>query len=152
MSCASCQEGIGQVIAHMPGRLLMDSGSSFAPDRIVFVSNGPIEYVIGLSSVDGFAPEMLEQLESYVKLAVDVRRSVLAGGGALHADCEAALLDDGSAQADIWGADWIPSTQEVTYESLINLRPGQGNLALEVQDPGLREQIATVVERLLGGV
>ena len=96
--------------------------------------------------------EMLEQLESYVKLAVDVRRSVLAGGAALHADCEAALLDDGSAQADIWGADWIPSTQEVTYESLINLRPGQGNLALEVQDPGLREQIATVVERLLGGV
>jgi len=90
--------------------------------------------------------EMLEQLESYVKLAVDIRRSVLTGGGALH------LLDDGSAQADIWGADWIPSTQEVTYESLINLRPGQGNLALEVQAPELREQIATVVQRLLGGV
>ena len=96
--------------------------------------------------------EMLEQLESYVKLAVDVRRSVLAGGGALHADCEAVLLEDGSAQVDIWGADWIPSTQEVTYESLINLRPGQGNLGLEVQDSGLREEIATVVERLLGGV
>ena len=29
--------------------------------------------------------EMLEQLENYVKLAVDVRRGILAGGGALHA-------------------------------------------------------------------
>ena len=96
--------------------------------------------------------EMLEQLENYVKLAVDVRRGVLTGGGALHADCEAVLLEDGSAQEDVWGADWIPSTQEVTYESLINLRPGQGNLAMEVQSPELRAQIAEVVVRLLGGV
>ena len=96
--------------------------------------------------------EMLEQLENYVKLAVDVRRGILAGGGALHADCEAVLLENGSAQEDVWGADWIPATQEVTYESLINLRPGQGNLAMEVQSPELRAQIAEVVERLLGGV
>lgn len=96
--------------------------------------------------------EMLQQLEHYVKLAVDVRRGVLAGGGALHADCEGMLLEDGSAQEDVWGADWIPATQEVTYESLINLRPGQGNLAMEVQSPELRAQIAEVVERLLGGV
>ena len=96
--------------------------------------------------------EMLEQLENYVKLAVDVRRGILAGGGALHADCEAVLLEDGSAQEDVWGADWIPATQEVTYESLINLRPGQGNLSMEVQSPELRVQIAEVVERLLGGV
>ena len=96
--------------------------------------------------------EMLEQLENYVKLAVDVRRGILAGGGALHADCEAVLLEDGSTQEDVWGADWIPATQEVTYESLINLRPGQGNLSMEVQSPELRVQIAEVVERLLGGV
>jgi hypothetical protein len=96
--------------------------------------------------------EMLEQLENYVKLAVDVRRGILAGGGALHADCEAVLLEDGSAQEDVWGADWIPATQEVTYESLINFRTGQGNLAMEVQSPELRVQIADVVERLLGGI
>jgi hypothetical protein len=109
-------------------------------------------HIIKERSTDEQMSEMSEQLEGYVKLAVDVRRGILAGGGALHADCEAVLLEDGSSQADIWGADWIPSTQEVTYESLINLRPGQGNLALEVQDPALREQIAVVVRRLLGGV
>jgi hypothetical protein len=96
--------------------------------------------------------EMLEQLENYVKLAVDVRRGILAGGGALHADCEAVLLENGSVQEDVWGADWIPATQEVTYESLINLRPGQGNLAMAVQSRELRAQIAEVVKRLLGGI
>jgi hypothetical protein len=46
--------------------------------------------------------EMRQQLDKYVKLAVDVRRGVLAGGGALHADCETVLLEDGSKQEDVW--------------------------------------------------
>lgn len=33
--------------------------------------------------------EMLEMLETYVKLAVDIERGILAGGGVMHADCEA---------------------------------------------------------------
>lgn len=35
-------------------------------------------------------------LQTYVKLAVDIERGILAGGGAMHADCEAVLLEDGS--------------------------------------------------------
>ena len=60
--------------------------------------------------------EMIEILETYIKLAVDVERGILAGGGAMHADCEAVLLEAGSQQEFIWGADWNPSTQEVTFE------------------------------------
>lgn len=30
--------------------------------------------------------EMLEVLETYIKLAVDIQCGILAGGGALHAD------------------------------------------------------------------
>jgi hypothetical protein len=96
--------------------------------------------------------DMLQALGSYVKLAVDVRRRILAGGGALHADCESILLEDGSQQIDVWGADWIPGTQEVTYESLINIRPRQGNRGLELRDPALREQVASIVRELLQGV
>lgn len=55
---------------------------------------------------------MLEELEDYVKLAVDVEQGV-AAGGALHADCEAALLANGSKQENVWGADWIPQVREV---------------------------------------
>jgi len=32
--------------------------------------------------------EMMEMLGTYVKLAVDIERGVLAGGGAMHADVE----------------------------------------------------------------
>ena len=45
--------------------------------------------------------EMLQALGTYIKLAVDVRRGLLAGGGTLHADCESALLEDGSQHADV---------------------------------------------------
>ena len=67
--------------------------------------------------------EMLETLTDFIKLAVDIQRGVLAGGGAMHADCEAVLLGDGSEQENIWGADWIPLSQQVRYESLINIAP-----------------------------
>lgn len=87
--------------------------------------------------------DMLQVLGDYVKLA---------GGGALHADCESALLEDGSQQVDVWGADWIPRTQEVTYESLINIRPRQGNRGLELRDPELRAKVERIARELLGGV
>lgn len=96
--------------------------------------------------------EMLEALGGYIKLAVDVERGTLAGGDAMHADCESALLDDGSTQENVWGADWNPSAQEVSYESLINIRPRQGNRSLEVSDPELRARIAGIVRSLLGDV
>jgi hypothetical protein len=95
--------------------------------------------------------EMLEVLGTYVKLAVDVQRHILAGGGAMHADCEAALLEDGSQQADVWGADWNPTTQQVTFESLINIRPRQNNPALEILDPEIQQQVARITRDLLEG-
>ena len=88
---------------------------------------------------------MLQELKTYIKLAVDVRRRVVAGGGALHADCEAALLEHGSQQQDIWGADWYPDSKEVHFEALINLRPKQGNRSLSIGDPGLRAGIESIV-------
>lgn len=94
--------------------------------------------------------QMAEAFEgTMIKLAVDVVRGILAGGGELHADCEQSLLEDGSHQEDIWGADWYPDTREVGFESLINIRPRQQNFGLEVQDPTRREQIEAIVRHLL---
>lgn len=89
--------------------------------------------------------EMLEELETYIKLAVDVRRRIIAGGGALHADCQAALLEEGSEQVEIWGADWIPASREVRFESLINIRPKQQNRSMTIVDPALQQTIASIV-------
>ena len=96
--------------------------------------------------------ETIEILETYIKLAVDIERGILAGGGAMHADCEAVLLEDGSQQEFISGADWNPSTQEVTFESLINIRPRQNNRSLELQDSNLRAKVEQITGNLLGGI
>jgi hypothetical protein len=94
--------------------------------------------------------EMLQTLGSYVKLAVDVERELVAGGGELHADCEQALIEDGSRQEDIWGADW-DSAGEVRFESLINIRPRQGNRSLVIQSRELRQRVERIVRRVFEG-
>lgn len=94
--------------------------------------------------------EMLETLESYIKLAVDLRRGILAGGGAMHADCEAALLEDGSQQEDVWGADWDPAARQITFEALINIRPRQDNPSMEILAADIRKDVEEIVRKLLG--
>ncbi len=93
--------------------------------------------------------DMLKALKSYIKLAVDIKRDVLAGGGILHADCEAVLLKDGSKQEDIWGADWIPQSKQISFEALINIRPRQNNLSMIIQDELIREKVEEVARGFL---
>jgi hypothetical protein len=93
--------------------------------------------------------EMLEEHETYIKLAIDVERNVLAGGGEYHADCEEILLKDGSRQEDIWGADWYPESRKVEFSALINIRPNQDNRGMEIEDPKLREKIENIIRALL---
>lgn len=93
---------------------------------------------------------LLETFGSYIKLAVDVEREIVAGGGELHADCEQALLEDGSRQDNIWGADWDPAGL-VRFESLINIRPRQGNRSLMLQSPELRDQVERIVRHIFEG-
>jgi hypothetical protein len=92
--------------------------------------------------------QMLESLGTYIKLAVDIERGIAVGGGILHADCEAILLQDGSKQENIWGADWIPNSQELAYEALINIRPKQGNMTMTINDENIRKRINEIVTPL----
>lgn len=67
----------------------------------------------------------------------------------LHADGEAVLIDDGSLQENIWGADWIPETQEVRFEALINIRPRQNNRSMTILDPSIRQRVERIVRYTL---
>lgn len=96
--------------------------------------------------------EMLERYEGMIKIVVDIRRRVLSGGGEMHADCETVLLDDGSEQDDLWGANWYPNEQRIEFESLINIRPRLGNRNVLIRDENLRKQIESVTREILGGV
>ena len=93
--------------------------------------------------------EMLEEHVSYIKVAVDVRHGILAGGGEFHADCESALLENGSLREDVWGADWIPAEQVVRCSALINIR-SRVNPSMEIHDLTVRGHIEAITRRLLG--
>ena len=104
------------------------------------------------------APAELRRLvdlffEDMVKYVVDVERGVAAVGGEMHADAEQALLEDGSRQADLWGANYYPGRGRegcIEYTSLINIRPAQGNRSMEIQDPAVRERVREVTFALVG--
>lgn len=91
--------------------------------------------------------------EDMVKYVVDVARGVIAVGGEMHADAEQVLLDDGSTQADLWGANYYPGRGRelcVEYTALINIRPAQGNRSMEIQDPAVRQRVRELTFALVG--
>jgi hypothetical protein len=88
-----------------------------------------------------------------VKAVVDVDRGIMAIGGELHADAEALMLDDGSTQASLWGINLYPAEHGtpgwIEFDSMINVRPRQGNRTRSVDDPEIRQRIAAIVDRLV---
>jgi hypothetical protein len=96
--------------------------------------------------------EMLKEYESMIKIVVDIRRRILAGGGEMHSDCESMLLEDGSEQDDLWGANWYPAEQNIVFESLINIRPRLGNRSILIQSDELRGQVESITREILGGI
>ncbi len=91
--------------------------------------------------------------EDMVKYVVDVERGVLGLGGEMQADAEQLLLEDGSRQADLWGANYYPGRGReacIEYTSLINIRPAAGNRSMEIQDPVVRERVQALTWALVG--
>ena len=87
-----------------------------------------------------------------VKAVVDVSRGVMAAGGELHSDEEALLLEDGSRQLDLWGINLYPGEPAqdwIEFDSMINVRPSQGNRGRDVDDERTRAAIRRVVETLV---
>ncbi|HKI01112.1 MAG TPA: DUF5674 family protein [Thermoanaerobaculia bacterium] len=96
---------------------------------------------------------VLLHFEDMVKYVVDVERRVAAVGGELHADAEQLLLQAGSRQGDLWGANYYPGKgpeECIEYTSLINIRPAQENRGMLIADPGLRERVREITFALIG--
>jgi hypothetical protein len=87
-------------------------------------------------------------LGDLVKAVVDVEREVLALDAEMHADMEAYLLEDGSEQEYLWGINLYPDMAEedfIEFDSMINIRPRQGNRSRGVEDVNIQEKIKTIV-------
>ena len=85
-----------------------------------------------------------------VKGVVDVDRELLAVDAELHADLEALLLQDGSTQSSLWGINLypdLPRDQWIECDSVINIRPSQGNRSRGVDDEAMRKTIGAIVDK-----
>lgn len=94
--------------------------------------------------------KMAIDYDGYIKLVIDTKRHVLAGGGERHFDAEQLLLQDGSQQENLWGGgiDW--ETKEIDYNSIINLRPRQ-NKSRDILSEQIRKDFDTITKELLSG-
>ena len=94
--------------------------------------------------------EMAQNMyDSIVKADVDVAKKIIVVDMGMHADGEAYLLERGSNNADVWGINLHPSkfgTDEfVEFDSMINIRPSQGNRSKGVEDSAIRQTIIQIV-------
>jgi hypothetical protein len=115
-----------------------------APAIVISSSRLPPEQIRRL--VDAWFGDM-------VKIVVDVAAGVVAVGGELHADAEALLLEQGSRQEDLWGANYFPGLdpgQSVEFTALINIRPAHGNRSMDIQDGAVRERVRALVHAIVG--
>jgi hypothetical protein len=87
-----------------------------------------------------------------VKAVVDINKKIIVTGGELHSDEETFLLDMGSNQTDLWGVNiypFSPKTERIEFDSLINIRPRQGNYSRNVEDPAIIEIITDIINDLV---
>jgi hypothetical protein len=87
-----------------------------------------------------------------VKAVVDVERELIAVDAELHSDLEALLLEDGSKQRNLWGINLYPEIKGndfVEFDSMINMRPSQGNRSCGIENEEMRKKIITIVGKMI---
>ncbi len=85
-----------------------------------------------------------------VKADVDVVKNIIVIDLEMHADGVAYLLENGSAQTDIWGINLHPddfgTTNFIEFDSMMNIRPIQQNPSRDVLDENIRSQIRDIID------
>ena len=88
--------------------------------------------------------------EHAIKAVVDIAKGLIAVDSPMHYDCEQLLLENGSKQTDLWGINLYLDEESiddlVEFDSMINLRPAQGNRSRSVENPNTQAQIKKVVK------
>jgi len=114
------------------------------PENIILISAAvSISYLKELAS---------GQFADMIKAVIDVEKENMAVGGSLHADEEKLLLQHGSKQQDLWGINIyfdVDEADRIEFDSMINIKPGQGNRSRCVEDEGTREKIISIVNRFI---
>ncbi len=91
-----------------------------------------------------------QDLDGYIKFVVDIEKETLTIGGERHFDGEQLLLKKGSEQKDLWGGGYDLESEMIDYDSIINIRPKDGNPSKEVLSMEIRENLNKILLQKLG--
>jgi|SRR5581483_6584670 len=90
--------------------------------------------------------------DSLVKAVVDIERCIMAVDADMHADEEVLLLENDSQQENLWGINIYPyksGDNWIEFDSMINIRPSQGNRTRGVESIVIQEKIKHIVNCLV---
>ncbi|MCG2809598.1 MAG: DUF5674 family protein [Patescibacteria group bacterium] len=108
-----------------------------------------IKEKILIKELEKLAEEMFGNL---VKAVVDIEKKIIVVGGELHSDEEALLIEGGSKQNNLWGINIYPEIKDenwIEFDSMINLRPSQGNKSRGVDNADTQKIIIEIVNNLI---
>ena len=89
-----------------------------------------------------------------VKAVVDVDLEIIAIDAELHSDLEAFCLERNSKQNSLWGINYYPEMEDedfIEFDSMINVRPSQGNNSRGVEDELIRKKIIDITNKWIKG-
>jgi len=101
-------------------------------------------------SLDELKQMATDTFGDMVKAVIDVDRGLIAVDAELHSDLEALLLEDGSKQKNLWGINFYPEIQGhefIEFDSMINMRPSQGNRSRGIENEEMRKKIIEIVAK-----
>ena len=119
---------------------------------MLYVCEGNMEVVREKISLDELKKMSKKMFESLVKAVVDIEKNIMAVDAELHADEEALLIENGSQQQNLWGINIYPELEQdeyIEFDSMINLKPSQGNFSRSVGPETIKQKIINIVNKLI---
>lgn len=110
-----------------------------------------VDKSISLAELKQMSQKMFNNI---VKAVVDIEKEIMVVDAGLHADEELLLLEEyESKQENLWGINFHPDLFDdedwIEFDSMINMRPSQGNRSRGVEDAQIQKRIRAIVKRLV---
>lgn len=87
-----------------------------------------------------------EEHGSYIKAVIDLNKKICSAGAAQHRDSYEVLLQNGSQHYDTWGGGIYVDTKGITFTSMINIRPTEGNISNSIENSETIQKFTELIE------
>lgn len=84
--------------------------------------------------------QLKAEFDVYIKTVIDIEKKICSAGMNRHFEGEQILLQQGSKQKNLWGGGIDLETNEIDFNSFINIRPRDNNTKNEIQSEEIREK------------